>query len=59
MFTKIFVFLNKLIQNIPINLLSKGFPGKKMFQDFAGPIDWLKKAGLVYQVPIIDTAKVP
>ena len=35
------------------------FPGKRSYEDFVGPIEWLKKAGLIYQVPTIDSARIP
>ncbi len=35
------------------------FPGKKTYADFAGPIDWLSKAGLIYKVPIIESTRQP
>jgi len=62
------MFLERLIHNIAEQLghehsskfKFKGvFPGKKTFQDFDGAIDWLKKAGLIYQVPIVENINTP
>jgi len=35
------------------------FPGKRGYEDFMNPIDWLKKAGILYQTPLIDSVKIP
>ncbi len=35
------------------------FPGKRSYEDFFGPIQWLQKAGLIYQIHILDSIKVP
>lgn len=34
-------------------------PGLLRYSQFAGPIDWLKKAGLIIQVPVLDCAQQP
>ena len=33
--------------------------GQKSFRDLAGPIDWLKKAGLILQVKIVNKGSMP
>ena len=33
--------------------------GQKSFRDLSGPIDWLKKAGIVLQVKITNSAQIP
>jgi predicted AAA+ superfamily ATPase len=35
------------------------FPGKKTYADFAGPLDWLNKAGLIHIIPLIEKIHQP
>jgi predicted AAA+ superfamily ATPase len=50
----------KIGQNQSEKFKFKGvFPGKKTFLDFAGPIDWLTKAGLIHLIPILDQINQP
>ncbi len=50
----------KIGQNCSEKFKFKGvFPGKKTYKDFAGPIDWLTKAGLIHIIPIVDQIQYP
>jgi predicted AAA+ superfamily ATPase len=50
----------KLGENQSEKFKFKGvFPGKKSYADFAGPLDWLSKAGLAYIVPIVESTRQP